>query len=65
MKLIEGVSILQVTNAKIHFGFVSRVGGGRYLGTTKSSDFVCFNGSEYFVNFTRMKRITNLIQNDY
>jgi len=24
-----------------------------------------FDGTEYFVKFTRMKRITNLIQNDY
>jgi len=28
------------TNAKIHFGYVARAGGVRYLGTTKSSDFV-------------------------
>jgi len=53
-----------LTNAKIHFGCVARAGGVRYLGSTKSSDFVYFDGSEYFVNFTRMKRITNLIQNE-
>ena len=39
------------TNAKSHFGGVSRTGGVRYLGTTKSSDFVYFDGSEYFVTF--------------
>ena len=54
-----------VTNAKIHFGSVARAGGVRYLDSTKSSDFVYFDGAEYFVNFTRMKRIANLIQNDY
>jgi len=54
-----------ITNAKIHFGYASRAGGMGYLGSTKSSDFVHFDGTEYFVNFTRMKRITNLIQNDY
>ena len=53
------------TNAKIHFGCVARVGDIRYFGSTKSSDFVYFDGSEYFVTFTRMKRITNLIQNDF
>jgi hypothetical protein len=53
------------TNAKIHFGYVTRTGGVRYLVPTKSSDFVYFDGSEYFVIFTRMKRITNLTQNDY
>jgi len=35
------------------------------LGSTKSSDFVYFDGSEIFVIFTRMKGITNLIQNEY
>ena len=53
------------TNAKIHFGFVARAGVGAVFSPTKSSDFVYFDGSGYFVNFTRMKRITNLIQNDY
>jgi len=36
---------------------------GAVFSPTKSSDFVYFDGSEYFVNFTRMKRITNLTQN--
>ncbi|MCD6367207.1 MAG: hypothetical protein J7L46_06690 [Bacteroidales bacterium] len=27
------------TNAKNHFGFISHVGGMRYFGSTKSSDF--------------------------
>ncbi len=53
------------TNAKIHFGFVSRAGMSAVFSSTKSSDFVYFDGSEYFVNFTLMKRIANLIQNDY
>ena len=41
------------TNAKIHFGCMARAGGVRYLGSTKSSDFVYFDGAEYFVIFTR------------
>ena len=53
------------TNTKIHFGFVARVGGLKYFSLTKSSDFVHFDRTEYFVIFTRIKRITNLIQNAY
>ena len=41
--------------AEIYFGCVARTGGVRDLGSKKPSDFVYFDGSEYFVNFTRMK----------
>jgi hypothetical protein len=44
-------SRISSTNAKNHFGYVVRIGGVRYFGTTKSSDFVYFDGSEYFVTF--------------
>jgi len=54
-----------VTNAKIHFGFVSRAGGCGIWAPQNLLILFNFDGSEYFVNFTRMKRITNLIQNDY
>ena len=39
------------TNAKNHFGSVTRVDGVRYFSPTKSSDFVHFDGSENFVTF--------------
>jgi len=42
---------LTPTNAKNHFGYVVRAGGVRYFIPTKSSDFVHFDGSEYFVTF--------------
>ena len=39
------------TNAKNHFGFISRVGVSAVFSPTKSPNFVYFDGLEYFVNF--------------
>jgi len=44
-------TVISTTHAKNHFGGGSRVSIVWYFGSTKSSDFVYFDRTEYFVIF--------------